>query len=546
MYQSYFRLAEAPFSIAPNPRYLYMSKRHQEALAHLLYGVNGDGGFVLLTGEVGAGKTTVCRCLLEQIPESCDVAYVFNPKLTVSELLSTICNEFGIACPPGNTSIKVFVDRINEHLLDAHARGRHAVLIIDEAQNLSADVLEQMRLLTNLETNDRKLLQIILIGQPELAAMLERPELQQLAQRIVARYHLGPLSKPEVAAYIRHRLDVAGTQRQLFPSSLTGRLHRLSGGVPRIINVLCDRALLGAYVQSKEGVDRTTLAQAAREVLRQPTAERRSVQRALAAGLILLAGGALAVAAFQREQPETQAAAARQTAATPAMPAPMTKVASRPEEGEAEAVLPETLEWPADQRRWHSESMAYAALFRAWGADYQRADACQQAEGLGLRCRTARGGLNELRQLNRPAVLRMRDDQGDEFHATLLKLGPKAATFAVGNETTTIALGALAAQWSGHYRLLWRVPPDVQGTIRPGDRGPEVAWLSRHLAQVQGRSAETLKDLMFDDVLMHQVKQFQLARGLIPDGTVGPETLIRLAAAADQTAPKLYRGRGAE
>ena len=251
MYQHYFGLAEAPFSIAPDPRYLYLSQRHQEALAHLLYGVGGDGGFVLLTGEVGAGKTTVCRCLLQQIPESCDVAYIFNPKLTVEELLSTICVEFGIACPSGNASVKVFVDCINAYLLDAHARGRHTVLIIDEAQNLSAEVLEQMRLLTNLETNERKLLQIILLGQPELALMLDRPELRQLSQRIVARYHLGPLTKPEVAAYVRHRLEISGARRQLFPAALMGRLYRLSGGVPRVINVLCDRALLGTYVQCK-------------------------------------------------------------------------------------------------------------------------------------------------------------------------------------------------------------------------------------------------------------------------------------------------------
>src|SRR5512141_809928 len=217
MYEQYFGLAEAPFSIAPDPRYLYLSQRHQEALAHLLYGVNGGGGFVLLTGEVGAGKTTVCRCLLEQIPASCDVAYIFNPKLTVGELLSTICLEFGIAVPPGNTSVKVFVDCINAYLIDAHARGRHTVLIIDEAQNLSADVLEQMRLLTNLETSQRKLLQIILLGQSELAEMLARPELRQLAQRVIARYHLGPLAKREVADYVRHRLEVAGAQRQLFP-----------------------------------------------------------------------------------------------------------------------------------------------------------------------------------------------------------------------------------------------------------------------------------------------------------------------------------------
>jgi len=529
LYQSYFGLAEAPFSIAPAPRYLYMSQRHQEALAHLLYGVNGDGGFVLLTGEVGAGKTTVCRCLLEQIPESCDVAYIFNPKLTVEELLSTICVEFGIACPPGNTSIKVFVDCINAHLLDAHAHGRHAVLIIDEAQNLSADVLEQMRLLTNLETSERKLLQIILLGQPELAAMLERPELKQLAQRIVARYHLGPLSKPEVAAYVRHRLDIAGTQRPLFPPTIMGRLYRLSGGVPRVINVLCDRALLGAYVQGKERVDRATLAQAAREVFNRPTTQRRNLRRVLAAGSILLAGGALAVALYQRAQPESKApVAAVQTSANPV----------------AKAAWPEKLAWPADQARSDSEAMAYAALFRAWGADYQGADTCRQAEGLGLRCQTARGGLDELRQLNRPAILSMRDDQGREFSATLTALGPETASFAVGGETRTVKLGALATQWSGSYSLLWRVPPAVQGTIRPGERGAAVAWLRGQIAQMRGGAAEASKDPLFDDALVRQVKQFQLAQGLLPDGSVGPQTLTRLLAVADQTAPKLIRERG--
>ena len=544
MYQSFFGLAEAPFSIAPAPRYLYMSQRHQEALAHLLYGVNGDGGFVLLTGEVGTGKTTVCRCLLEQIPESCDMAYVFNPKLTVEELLSTICVEFGIVYPPGNTSVKVFVDCINAHLLDAHANGRHAVLIIDEAQNLSADVLEQMRLLTNLETNERKLLQIILLGQPELAAMLERPELRQLAQRIVARYHLGPLTKPEVAAYIRHRLDVAGTQRPLFPPAIISQLYRLSGGVPRIINVLCDRALLGAYVQGKERVDRTTLAQAAREVFNQATTQRRGMWRALAAGLILLAGAALAVVVYQRVRPENKSMTVRRTVANPTVPA--TNTAERPGNTKPGAVsaLPDTLEWPADEPRSRSEAMAYAALFRAWGANYQGAERCRQAEGLGLRCRTARGGLDELRQLNRPAVLRMHDDQGREFFATLTALGAKTATFAVAGKARVATLNALAAQWSGSYSLLWRAPPAVQGTIRPGEHGAAVESLHSLFAQMQGRKAEAIKDPVFDDALIRQVKQFQLAQGLIPDGNVGTQTLIRLVGVADQTAPKLIRERG--
>lgn len=266
MYKEYFGLKELPFSIAPDPRYLYMSDEHREALAHLLYGINSEGGFVLLTGEVGTGKTTVCRCLLEQIPENTDIAFVLNPKMTVEELLATICDELGILYPEGNTSIKVFVDRINSYLLDAYARGRKTVLIIEEAQNLSPDVLEQVRLLTNLESNQCKLLQIIMLGQPELKEMLSRPELRQLAQRITARYHLSSLSKKEVSGYINHRLTVAGTRNRLFPDSIMGKVYGLSGGIPRLINILCDRALLGVYVDGKEQVDRSTLIKAAREV----------------------------------------------------------------------------------------------------------------------------------------------------------------------------------------------------------------------------------------------------------------------------------------
>jgi general secretion pathway protein A len=202
MYREYFELKELPFSIAPDPRYLFMSNQHREALAHLVYGINSDGGFILLTGEVGTGKSTVCRCLLEKIPQNFNIALVLNPKLTVEELLATICDELCIDYPKGNTSIKVFVDYINAYLLDAHAKGRKTVLIIEEAQNLSIDVLEQVRLLTNLETNQRKLLQIIMLGQPELKGMLSRPELRQLSQRITARYHLGSLSKQEASAYV--------------------------------------------------------------------------------------------------------------------------------------------------------------------------------------------------------------------------------------------------------------------------------------------------------------------------------------------------------
>jgi general secretion pathway protein A len=525
MYLSYFGLAEEPFSIAPDPRYLYMSQRHQEALAHLLYGVNAGGGFVLLTGEVGAGKTTVCRCFLEQIPASCDVAYIFNPKLTVAELLSTICVEYGIAVPPGNTSVKVYIDCINAYLLAAHAKGRHTVLIIDEAQNLSADVLEQLRLLTNLETNQRKLLQIILLGQPELAAMLAQPELRQLAQRVIARYHLGPLDKREVSSYVQHRLEVSGATRQLFPAALMGSLYRLSRGIPRVINVLCDRALLGAYSQSKERVDRATLRQAAYEVFHNPAAQRRSLLRPLFAGL-LLASTALAAALYQRMEPTPPPAKIEDLVAAP-------KPAS----------LPDVLEWPAAQTIADSKELAYAALFKMWGVEYQKSDQagdeCKQARAAGLRCTTERGWLDDLRRLNLPAVLQMRDKEGQEFSATLTGLDDKSATFAIGGESRKVALGVLAAQWSGHYTLLWRKPPVASKKLTLGDYGPDIKWLNNQFAQLDGKGADNDTAPLFDEVMLRRVRQFQLDQGLSPDGRVGPRTMSRLIAATDATAPKL-------
>ena len=271
MYHTHFGLQAAPFSIAPNPHYLYLSPRHQEALAHLLYGVQGTGGFVLLTGAIGAGKTTLCRALLDCLPEHCELAYIFNPQLNAQELLASICQEFGLdtdnhtGASLSEASHKQLIDRLNQHLLQTHALGKTSVLIIDEAQSLSRDVLEQLRLLTNLETTEKKLLQIILVGQPELNQMLARPELHQLSQRIVARFHLSALERDEIGHYIQHRLQVAGCQTPLFAQHLLPLIHRLTGGVPRLINLLCDRALLGAYALGQHHVSAAILRQAARE-----------------------------------------------------------------------------------------------------------------------------------------------------------------------------------------------------------------------------------------------------------------------------------------
>ena len=266
MYTSYFGIEESPFSITPDPRFLYMSQQHQEALGYLLYGVSESGGFVLLTGEVGAGKTTVCRCLLEQLPEHVDAALILNPRLTAYELVATLCDELGIDYPQSSQSLKVLYDVLNRYLLEAHGAGRRTVLIIDESQNLSPDALEQVRLLTNLETNKHKLLQIILIGQPELRDMLDRPDLRQLSQRVTARFHLPPLTEQETLAYIAHRLSVVGLDRAVFSLSSRRRVYRHSGGVPRLINTICDRALLGAYAEDRISTDRRIIDKAAEEV----------------------------------------------------------------------------------------------------------------------------------------------------------------------------------------------------------------------------------------------------------------------------------------
>jgi general secretion pathway protein A len=267
MYLNYFGLNDNPFSIAPNPDYLYMSPRHKEALAHLTFGLRESGGFVMLTGEVGTGKTTVSRKLLQQLPENTQVAMILNPTLSALELLATVCDELGLNYQAEKGSLKSFTDLILSKLAANHQAGINTVLMVDEAQHLLPEVLEQLRLLTNLETNREKLLKVVLIGQPELQQLLKRNELRQLAQRITARYHLLPLTSPEVRAYIAHRLNVAGGDISIFSQSTLKAVHQITGGIPRVINLLCDRALTLAFTKQQAVVKKSVFFAAAEQIL---------------------------------------------------------------------------------------------------------------------------------------------------------------------------------------------------------------------------------------------------------------------------------------
>jgi general secretion pathway protein A len=573
MYTQFFSLNQAPFSIAPDPRYLFMTHGHREALAHLLYGVNSGGGLVLLTGEVGAGKTTVCRYFLEQVPQGCNVAYIFNPKLTVNELLQSICDEFHLRIDAQGASVKTYVDALTGYLLATHAEGQNNVLVIDEAQNLSSDVLEQLRLLTNLETNERKLLQIILIGQPELRAMLDRPDLKQLAQRVIARYHLKALSEQETAGYIRHRLSIAGLKTSPpFQERLAAQIHRLTHGVPRRINLLCDRALLGAYAQDKREVNSAMISRAAAEVFgteHAAPATRSGLWRYGAAG----AAGMAAVAAvawvsvsdlpkiWSRSnmiggvhtgtQPGMSGArqAAPVAAASPAPPAivqPVSAVPAHPPVAEklsapatsatTAAILPEQ-DSPAGAAL-QDEAQAYRQLAHLWGAALPNKDPCGAAPTFNLHCYASAGGLPELRKLDRPALLVLRDGAGRASHALLTGLSDTGATLRAGDATQTVSLLVLTRYFQGEFATLWRAPASYRNLLTLGDTGAEVDWIAAQLAKLNGAKRPDANQL-FDEKMRSQIREFQAAQGLKVDGLVGPVTLMHLNRVAGVDEPRL-------
>jgi general secretion pathway protein A len=556
MYLAHFGFTEWPFATTPDPRFVYLSRRHEEALAHLLYGVRERGGFVQLTGEVGTGKTTICRYLLSRLPEGVDVALVLNPMLTAEELLETVCDELGAAYPPQARTRKAFVDALYRHLLAAHARGRHTVLIIDEAQNLSAEALEQLRLLTNLETATEKLLQIVLIGQPELTVLLAQPQLRQVAQRITARYHLLPFEERDTRAYVWRRLQIAGQRTSLFEPGALRAVHRASRGIPRLINVICDRALLGTYAEARRTVSVRTVRRAAREVAGEGVGvSRRSRLAAAVAAAVLaalavgagLAGawrvwpldvwGVVAPAAKPLDRPPAPVVAAVAppvAAASPASGAPPATGATLPARPAVELdALLASLRPPSDR------AVALARVLARWGVvGAPGDDQCRLAARADLECFDGRGSWTVVRRLGVPVAIKLLGTDGARHWAAVTALGQDAITLELGDRVQTMPLAAVERLWDGAFSLVWRPVPGAARVLSPGMQGPGVVWLRRALSEGDAAPSER-GAAVYDEALAGRVVAFQKREALEPDGIAGMETLVRLSLRLDRRAPLL-------
>ena len=533
MYTSFFGLQEKPFAITPDPRYLYLSERHAEALAHLLYGINEAGGFIQLTGEVGTGKTTVIRSLLEQLPGHAEVALILNPRVTPAEFLLTICEELHLQVPEhGRDSTKVLMDLLGHYLLEAHARGRRVVLIVDEAQNLSPQTLEQVRLLTNLETATTKLLQIILIGQEELRTLLEQADLRQLAQRITGRYHLSPLSREETAGYVKHRMRVAGATAEAFTPSALKEIHRLSGGIPRVINVVCDRALLGAFTREDHRVGASYVRQAAAEVYGRPVPApwlRWATIGAVAAAIVLVGIGAWTFLANRVDAPTAAGDATAAATTTPVDPAPTTPEATASPSA-ASTPAPALDELLVQNANDTTTEAALSKLFERWNLAYaaNRGRGCDQATAQGLECLFQKGSWAQLRTLNRPAILTLTDDLGSTHQVLLVGLDDEAATIDLGGSALEVPIAAISRYWFGDFLLLWRPPLAVVKSLVPGMRGAEVKWLRDNLLVAQGLPQAAPGNDVYDEELTRLVQDFQRQHRLNADGVAGVQTQIVL------------------
>lgn len=515
MYKAFFGLKEIPFSIAPNPDYLYMSERHKEALAHLLFGLNETGGFVLLTGEVGTGKTTVSRCLLSQIPENTQIAFILNPTLTEWELLATVCDEFKINYDADKASIKTLTDAIKLFLQQQHEANNKCLLIIDEAQHLRAEVLEQLRLLTNLETNTKKLLQVILIGQPELQALLKRQELRQLAQRITARYHLLPLTESQIAYYINHRMKVAGCDSAVFTKAAVAALFQVSKGIPRVINLLCDRALMGAYAANKLRVDKQIVLDAAKEVVdfNANNSDHKfnwfKRDYAYIAAIVALLIASIGYFTSMRTTPLPTSQENNQSIEQASQTA-IDKLAN------LNGSLPEQFEQLA--KMWQLPSQQFQ--FTPTSSAKQITDACAKYAEFNLNCQNWQGTLEQLLALNIPAVVELYLPNNNIRYAVITGLNNQqngwqdsVISVQIDNQQLELSYSEIKQMWRGQALYIWQPPfIDKVNPISAESALEQIQWLDGQLNALLGKPRRIVGS--FDDILIANLNAVQTNNGL--------------------------------
>lgn len=491
-----------------------------------MYGITVGGGFVALTGEVGTGKTTLCHCLLQELPENIDIALILNPKMNAAELLATICDELAIPYDKQQPSLKNLIDALNHYLLQAHANGRKTVLLIDEAQNLSLEVLEQIRLLTNLETSKNKLLQIILVGQPELKKMLGRRELRQLNQRITARYHLLPLTLDETRAYIRHRLERCNGNQDLFKEHLIRLIYRLSSGVPRLINILCDRTLLGAYANGQHHITARLVRKAAKEIMA-PAKTHRSPWPILLTLLIL---SLLAFATYHfnvgnNQHPQPQHAEP---------PKPKTVAAAPTKSVET----PKFADWLNNPELTLNAAIG-EGLKRLGQAATDAELRCEKLTSLDVHCLSGSANWKDLMAINRPVILEFSLPSENTRYVLLSRLEQGQPILSFGKDYN-FPLSEVLVLWDGNYLLLWKAPIQSMKSMFPGQTSDSILWLRQQLQLFDGESPKVAQPRYFDYTLQKRLKRFQHQRRLVADGIAGVQTQFYLDnLTTAETAPRL-------
>jgi general secretion pathway protein A len=577
MYEEFYGFRDNPFRLTPDPDYLFLSSNHQEALGHLLFGIRERSGMVVITGEIGAGKTTLVRTLMRDLDAQTTAAYIFNPALSALELLQTINAELGL--PATSASKKDLIDELNHFLLEQQAAGRQAVVIIDEAQALEPGVLEQLRLLSNLETERVKLLQIILVGQPELAAILARPELAQLDQRVTLRWHLGPLNAEETGAYVRHRLRLAAAMREAvhFTPAALRLIYRFSHGIPRLINVLCHRALLIGFTREERDIGRKIVRQAIEELRRDRRESRRSLSWRLvtattlgAASLLFVAGVLFGVVPspewlpgfpsphkqeITAQAPATEHAQAQASFPQTDPPKPADTQATRaPTTPSPSASLPATVSasseedtTTADTFRQYvqildltdSAERSTNGLLRAWGVDELQArewrngilDFSAIARTRQLEYQPLSSTVNLLSLLNLPIILELTASahQGTRFILLLGLAGDRCRVLL--DREREVPMRVLDEYWSGKAHFFWKDFENVGFLLAVGSVGQNVKRLHTLLSKVQeprdGKFLPIRPDT-FGRQTEEAVVRFQKAKHIPSDGVVGPLTLVLL------------------